>query len=44
MENEIQQIFQRKVDLISRRGLERSHNEQRHQAILDSAQVIYAAS
>jgi uncharacterized protein len=44
MEAEIQQIFQRKVDLISRRGLERSRNEQRRQAILDSAQVIYAAS
>lgn len=44
MEDEIQQIFQRKVDLISRRGLERSRNEQRRQAILDSAQVIYAAS
>jgi predicted nucleotidyltransferase len=44
IEDEIQQIFQRKVDLISRRGLERSRNEQRRQAILDSAQVIYAAS
>jgi len=44
MEDEIQQIFQRKVDLVSRRGLERSRNEQRRQAILDSAQVIYAAS
>ncbi len=44
MEGEIQQIFQRKVDLVSRRGLERSRNEQRRQAILDSAQVIYAAS
>ncbi|TAD80276.1 MAG: DNA polymerase subunit beta [Oscillatoriales cyanobacterium] len=42
MEDEIQQIFQRKVDLISRRGLERSRNQQRRQAILDSAQIIYA--
>jgi predicted nucleotidyltransferase len=43
MENEIQQIFQRKVDLISRRGLERSRNEQRRQAILNSILVINVA-
>ncbi|MGA0197837.1 MAG: nucleotidyltransferase family protein [Prochlorotrichaceae cyanobacterium] len=44
MEEELQSIFQRKVDLVSRRGIERSRNNLRRQAILNSAQVIYAAS
>lgn len=44
MENEIQQIFDRKVDLVSRRGIERSRNYLRRRAILDSAKVIYAVS
>ncbi|MBD1845038.1 nucleotidyltransferase family protein [Cyanobacteria bacterium FACHB-63] len=44
MEEEIQKIFDRKVDLISRRGIERSRNYLRRKAILDSAKVIYAAS
>lgn len=44
MEQEIQAIFQRKVDLISRQGLERSQNDLRRQSILNSAQVLYATS
>ncbi|MDG2991764.1 nucleotidyltransferase family protein [Candidatus Synechococcus calcipolaris G9] len=44
MEEDIQKIFQRKVDLVSRRGIERSQNYLRRQAILNSAKVIYAAA
>ncbi len=44
MEEEIKKIFERDVDLISRRGIERSRNYLRRKAILNSAQVIYAAS
>jgi predicted nucleotidyltransferase len=44
MEEEIRNIFERNVDLISRRGIERSRNYLRRQAILNSAKVIYAAS
>jgi predicted nucleotidyltransferase len=44
MEEDIQAIFQRKVDLVSRRGIERSQNHLRRQAILTSAKVIYAAA
>ena len=44
MEEDAQQLFPRKVDLISRRGIERSQNYLRRQTILNSTQVIYAAS
>jgi uncharacterized protein len=44
MEEDIQKIFQRKVDLVSRRGIERSQNYLRRQTILNSAKVIYAAA
>lgn len=44
MEEEIKRIFGRDVDLVSRRGIERSRNPFRRQAILNSAKVIYAAS
>ena len=44
IEEDLQTIFQRKVDLVSRRGIERSQNPLRRQAILNSAQVIYAAA
>jgi predicted nucleotidyltransferase len=44
MEEDARQLFQRKVDLISRRGIERSQNYLRRQTILNSTQVIYAAS
>ncbi|MCY4113779.1 MAG: nucleotidyltransferase family protein [Chloroflexi bacterium] len=42
MEEELSQLLGRKVDLVSRRGIERSRNYIRRRAILDSAEVIYA--
>jgi hypothetical protein len=44
MESELKAILGRDVDLVSRRGIERSRNHIRRQDILDSAQVIYAAA
>lgn len=41
MEEELTQIFQRNVDLITLKGIESSRNYLRHQAIFSSAQVIY---
>ena len=41
MENELKEIFHRDVDLITRKGIEHSHNTVRREAILSSAQVIY---
>ena len=43
MEEELGRLLGRKVDLVSRRGIERSRNYIRRRAILDSAEVIYAA-
>jgi len=43
MEEELKEIFGRKVDLISRRGIEASQNYIRRKAILSSAKVLYAA-
>ena len=43
MELELQDLFGRKVDLVSRRGVEASRNPLRRAAILSSAQVIHAA-
>ncbi|MBF0290763.1 MAG: nucleotidyltransferase domain-containing protein [Nitrospinae bacterium] len=43
MKDELKAIFDREVDLISRRGLEMSRNHIRKQAILSSAKVLYAA-
>ncbi len=40
MENELKIIFQRDVDLITRKGIESSRNYLRRNAILSSAQVI----
>jgi uncharacterized protein len=42
MEAELQTIFDRKVDLITRQGIETSRNYLRRREILSSAQVIYA--
>lgn len=42
MENELKQIFGRHVDLVSRRGIESSRNYIRRNAILNSAETIYA--
>ncbi len=43
MEEELKMIFGRKVDLVSRRGIEASRNYIRRNAILNSTEVIYAA-
>lgn len=43
MESELNQIFDRKVDLVSKRGIKSSRNHIRRDAILNSAEVIYAA-
>jgi uncharacterized protein len=42
MEAELKTIFHRDIDLITRQGIESSRNYLRRQAILSSAQVIYA--
>jgi hypothetical protein len=44
MQDELEAVFGRKVDLVSRRGIERSRNYLRRKAILNSAQIIYAVS
>jgi predicted nucleotidyltransferase len=41
MEEEIEAIFERKVDFVSKRAIEQSLNYLRRKAILNSAQVIY---
>ncbi|MEJ2586797.1 MAG: nucleotidyltransferase family protein [Deltaproteobacteria bacterium] len=41
MQEELQQILGRNVDLVSRRGIEMSRNYIRRRAILNSAQVVY---
>jgi uncharacterized protein len=41
-EEELAAIMGREVDLVEKKGIEHSHNILRRQAILDSAQVIYA--
>ncbi|MCB0212832.1 MAG: nucleotidyltransferase family protein [Anaerolineae bacterium] len=41
MKEELNQLFQRKIDLFSRHAVERSHNEYRRRENLNTAQVIY---
>ena len=41
MEEELNRIFGRKVDLVSRRGIESSRNYVRRDAILKTAESIY---
>ena len=41
MEEELSAIFSRKVDLVSRRAIERSENYIRRKAILETAQPYY---
>jgi len=41
MQEEIEKVLGRKVDLLSRRGVERSRNWMRRRAILSSAETIY---
>lgn len=43
MQDELKLIFGRDVDLITKDGLERSHNYLRKKAILEAAQVIHVA-
>lgn len=43
MQNELEGIFGRKVDLVSRRGLEKSRNHIRRNAILQSVEVIHGS-
>ena len=43
MEDELTAILGRKVDVVLKRGIERSSNRIRRKAILSSAEVIYAA-
>jgi hypothetical protein len=41
MEQELSEIVGRRVDLVSRRAVERSHNWIRRAAILESARPVY---
>lgn len=43
MQDELKVLVGREVDLVSRRGIEGSRNYLRRKAILDSAEVVYAA-
>ncbi len=43
MEQELEALLGRKVDLLSRRSVERSHNWLRRREILGTAEVVYAA-
>ena len=43
MEDELEGILGRPVDVVSRRGIERSRNASRRRAILESAQVVHVA-
>ena len=43
MDEEIEQIFGREVDLVNRRAIEQSRNYIRRKAILKSARTIYVA-
>ena len=43
MRAELRALLGREVDLVSRRGIESSRNPIRREAILSSAEVIYAA-
>ena len=43
MADELESLLSRHVDLLTRRGVEDSRNPLRKKAILESAQVIYAA-
>ena len=42
MKSELELLFGRKVDLVTRRSVEQSHNWFRREGILSSAQSIYA--
>lgn len=44
MQDDLQAIFGRPVDLLTRAGIEESRNPYRKKSILDSARVVYAAA
>ena len=44
MEQELSELLGRRVDLVSRNGIERSRNLVRRQSILESAEPIYRAA
>ncbi len=44
MQDELKVLLGRDVDLVSRRGIERSRNHIRRRQILDSARIVYATS
>ncbi len=44
MQDELSNLLQRNVDLVSRKGVEKSRNYLRRKAILESSEVIYAAA
>lgn len=43
MEQELENFLDRKVDLITKRAVEQSHNAMRRREILDTAEVIYVS-
>lgn len=44
MEKELEEIFEKRVDLVDRQAVEDSPNYIRRKAILESAEVVYATS
>lgn len=44
MQDELKAILGRNVDLVSRRGIEKSRNQLRRKEILESAEVYHAAA
>ena len=44
MQDELIEIFGRAVDIVNRKGIERSSNNIRKKSIIESSEVIYAAS
>ena len=44
MQDELSELFGRNVDLVMKKGLERSRNAVRRQAILEGAQVVDVAA
>ncbi len=44
MQDELSDLLGRNVDLVSRKGIERSRNYVRRKAILETSEIIYAAA
>lgn len=44
MEEELETLFGRQVDLLTKKGIMQSRNSLRRQAILESAEIVYAAA